>query len=257
MSYRSPRPRAAESVDLRLFCFAHAGGSVASYAGLGSLLPPGIEVRGVDLPGHGTRALESFPSDFGDLISELVDGLSPLTDVPYVLMGHSLGALIAYSIAQRIEGDRKRNRLPSMVVIAGVREPSRIPALPDPEDMNALMGFARLLGGIPEAVWSDSSALSLAARTIRADIRLMRTYRVPDGPPLECNGLLFGGFNDPLVPVCDLEAWQDRFEAAVSLHLLGQGHFFIHTEQAAFARILAKVLRDVVAAPRQADEVAE
>ena len=44
-----------EDASVRVFAFAHAGGSTAMYADWGAEIGPDVEVHRVELPGHGAR----------------------------------------------------------------------------------------------------------------------------------------------------------------------------------------------------------
>ena len=88
------------TVQLRLICFPHAGGSASSYSAWASL-PDIIEVWAVQPPGRGARAAEPA---FGSLVSyaeAVVDALQSLHG-PLAFFGHSFGSLVALKAAQTL-----------------------------------------------------------------------------------------------------------------------------------------------------------
>ena len=88
------------TVQLRLICFPHAGGSASSYSAWASL-PDIIEVWAVQPPGRGPRAAEPA---FGSLVSyaeAVVDALQSLHG-PLAFFGHSFGSLVALKAAQTL-----------------------------------------------------------------------------------------------------------------------------------------------------------
>lgn len=111
----APRPRWAlcrardDSAALRMYCFPHSGGSPGEYMRWSDRLP-GTEVWGVQLPGRGSRLAESPFTDMPELVDAVVSGLG--FTGPYVLFGHSLGALVAFETAHalRERGCRGRAR---------------------------------------------------------------------------------------------------------------------------------------------------
>ena len=69
---RSPKPN--PRAVLRLFCFPYAGGSDVTFRTWPMELPPGVEVCGIQLPGHGSRVSEAL----FDRVEPLVDALAPM-----------------------------------------------------------------------------------------------------------------------------------------------------------------------------------
>src|SRR5262245_39152921 len=90
-----PRVRAATATApmLRLFCLPYAGGGAAIFRGWPQVLPPMIEVRPIQLPGRENRISEKPFRQIVELIPLITDRLMPLLDRPFVLFGHSMGAL--------------------------------------------------------------------------------------------------------------------------------------------------------------------
>src|SRR5882724_4835947 len=89
-----PRPASAELV---LYCFPYAGGSSTAYYAWHALVPPGVSVRGVQLPGRLDR-IDSTPfATASELVAAAADAIAAdAAASPFVLFGHSMGALIAY-----------------------------------------------------------------------------------------------------------------------------------------------------------------
>jgi len=65
-------------------------------------LPSWIKVEPIELPGRGSR-MDEFPVEsYAALTQSLCDELVPTLPERYVLFGHSMGALLAYGIAQAL-----------------------------------------------------------------------------------------------------------------------------------------------------------
>ena len=92
----------ASNACLRLFAFPFSGGSAASYAPWREWLSPEIELYCVQLPGRGARMAEPLIRDMNDLQAQLLPELLPLLDKPYLLYGHSNGALMAFATANHL-----------------------------------------------------------------------------------------------------------------------------------------------------------
>src|SRR4051794_27130121 len=94
-----PRPDAR----MRLFCFPYAGGGALAYQAWPRLLPDEIEVVAVQLPGREARFREPPMTDLSTLVEALVAAMYPYETLrPFAFFGHSLGALIAFVLAQAL-----------------------------------------------------------------------------------------------------------------------------------------------------------
>ena len=105
-----------------MICFPHSGGSAGEYVRWGDLLPE-VEVLAAQWPGRGSRMAEPNVDRMEDLVAAFVDAveLAP----PFVLFGHSMGALVAYEVARAL---RARAWLgPSLLVASAHRAPGRGP----------------------------------------------------------------------------------------------------------------------------------
>ena len=115
----------------------------------GQAAPAWLDVRGIDLPGHGKRAVDwssSLPPfaarqlqplsrtalgvELAKLVVQLADELEPLLRMPYVLMGFSVGAQLCYYLT--LEFQRRKLRSPLMVLALSCVPPHCI-WLPDHE----------------------------------------------------------------------------------------------------------------------------
>jgi surfactin synthase thioesterase subunit len=75
----------------RLVCLPPAGGSASAFTAWASLLPAGVDLHALQLPGRGTRLAEPMPDAFGALLRDLIAELRIADRVPVVLFGHSWG----------------------------------------------------------------------------------------------------------------------------------------------------------------------
>lgn len=85
---------------MQLFCLAHAGASAMPYARWRKRLPRWLEVCPLELPGRGAREGEPLCQDLPALLADLRQAWSRECNGPYLLWGHSLGAMLAFELAQ-------------------------------------------------------------------------------------------------------------------------------------------------------------
>ncbi|WP_113700762.1 thioesterase II family protein [Nonomuraea lactucae] len=179
---------------LRMYCFPHSGGSAGEYLRWSGAFP-GVELWGVQLPGRGGRHAEPPLTSMAQVVSALVSEVE--FGVPFVLFGHSLGALIAYETAIAL---RER----------GLPQPAGLclsaygaPHLHEPgTDLTGLDGPAlveaieREHGPLPGHVADDPELLELMLPVLRADLTIVSTYRHTPAEPLACPLVVLGGEGD-------------------------------------------------------------
>lgn len=241
--FMCPKPNPAAQV--RLWCFPCAGGIASSYFDLARAAPDLIEVRLVELPGHGWRANEPPFQHLPDLIDALLTGLTARLQPPFAFLGHSMGAIVAFELAHAL----RRNRLPSPVHLFAAAH--RAPHLPNPDATTHLLSdsamIAKLsrLGGLPDEVLRERELLQLILPVLRADFTALDTYAYIAGPPLDCSITALGGASDNLVSRVHLEAWRKHTTADFAIRIFPGGHFFIHSARSMVIAVLFPRLEQI------------
>jgi surfactin synthase thioesterase subunit len=234
------------ATTIELVCFHHAGGGSASFHPLRRALTDlGVDVGFTlaTLPGRDTRRTEPRHTDAESCVLALADELDEqLDDRPHVLLGHSMGALLAYSLAQqRIARGR---RPPEAVVVAACRAP-HLPA--PPEDLRSLDDRAlasRLAGygGLPTEILDRPDWLALLMPTVRDDLHIVESHRPRDEPPLPCPLHVLGGFDDPLAPPEALAGWHIHSSESLPVRLYSGGHFIFRSPEPALVSAIAGIV---------------
>jgi medium-chain acyl-[acyl-carrier-protein] hydrolase len=221
----------------------------------------------VELPGRNTRLREPRPTAMAPLVAALADALGPLTSsAPFALYGHSLGAWIAYELAQELAS---RGTPPPLALFAsGVRAPSLAGAAHDPDGVEIHLlknssefwaAMERRYGHNPEL--QDPAVRRFIEPQLKADFQVSETYRpAPGRPPLACPLYVLGGDRDPRYKREQLEAWRGvagpfGFEARV----FRGGHMFLFRAEESAREVGEYVnerLRGVMAAENGAAVVA-
>jgi len=180
------------------------------------------------------------------LVSDAVVGLSRELTVPYVLFGHSLGALVAYELAHELP--RAGANAPVHLIVAGRVAPSV--TLPDASihtlaDAELIHALRTKYNAIPAEILEERDLLQLLLPGIRADFRLHETYVYRGRPPLSCGLSAYGGLRDESVTESDLLAWRSETKERFSKTMIDGDHFFVHT-RSDFTRALSVDLETII-----------
>ncbi|MGW0828065.1 thioesterase II family protein [Streptomyces sp. NPDC002845] len=228
---------------LRMFCFPYAGGGASAYAGWQRWLGTGVEVLPVQLPGREGRMPEPRFTDLSALVADLDRELGEELDGPHVLYGHSMGALVAFALAQhrRARGER----LPLALLLGAHRAP-HLPAPPIThgyvaDDMELVRGLAAL-GGLPRVLLDRPDWLAALLPVVRGDLMLCDGAGSVDRTPLPIPLHTFAGADDQLVTVPEIREWSLYSTRECETVVVPGGHFYIREQENVFLDRLSEVL---------------
>jgi len=237
------RWRPVANPRLRLFCLPHSGGGATTYRAWAGSLGSDIDIVAIRLPGRESRFREPPFSRISDLVPVLIRNLEPLLDRPHAWFGHSMGALVAFEVCRVV----RRHGLaePRRLLVSGRPAPHLKPQ--DRPTYNTsdeeFMSLVTQLNGTPFEVQHDRSAFSAFVPTLRADFRMIESYRYYPEPPFDYPISVFGGTEDRVVAVEDLDSWRIHSTAGCTIRLFPGGHFFLHKDQEKF---MAAVTADLM-----------
>lgn len=214
---------------VQLVCVPYAGGSSSVFRSWTKAMASGVELLGVDLPGHGRRFTEPLRTRVDEIVPALADEIQAVRSGPLCLFGHSLGGLLAYETARELTA---RGHGPDRLFVSAVRPPDRrvVRPLHQLGDTAMLAGLSRL-GGIPDEVLADEELVQAFLPILRADLILRETYVPADGPVLECPLTVFAGAADATVPQAELPDWAGCTRGGFEHVTLPGGHFFLHDHE--------------------------
>jgi surfactin synthase thioesterase subunit len=223
----------------RLYCYPYAGGSPGEFLRWEARLPD-LEIIGILPPGRGRRLHEPPFTRATDLVDALIRDVD--FTPPFLLFGHSLGALLAYETARAL---RDAGRAAPAALIVSAHRPPDLPHadrpihdLPDGE-------FRAIVAErypAPDELAEDPELLAEVYRTLRSDLAVFETYRHPPARPLGCPILVISGTADHWSEA-DLAGWARRTTTSCTVHLIDGDHFYVnhHPDDA------IKIIRELAA----------
>ncbi|MFJ6510716.1 thioesterase II family protein [Streptomyces sp. NPDC091406] len=222
---RITRPHPRPWASRRLVCLGFAGGGTVSFRPWARQLPVDIELRALCYPGRELRYGEKIDGGWSGLVADAADALVNEVRGPYVLYGHSMGALVAHEVAGLLQ--RQGAAGPESLVLSGHIAPqhwtgTRTDTLVGAPDV-VLSDWLEATGGAPRAVLDDPDLRAMAVDLLRTDLTAYAGYRYEPGEPLRAGIQLLVGEAErgPLH-----EGWSERTEGPWSMTTLPGGHFF-------------------------------
>ncbi|CAM4105428.1 Linear gramicidin dehydrogenase LgrE [Pseudomonas reidholzensis] len=229
---------------VNLFCLPYSGASAMVYSRWRRKLPAWLQVRPVELPGRGARMAEPLQTDLQALARQLASEQRLAANTPYALLGHSLGALLAFELAHELQA---LGCPPPLALFAcGTAAPTRREEYDgikwrEPRSDAELIDELRELQGTPEEVLANHELMSLTLPILQADFLLCGRYSYRQRPPLGCPLHVLGGDADRANPE-QLQAWGQETLGAFSVETFPGGHFFIHEHEDRVLGVLAEAL---------------
>ncbi|MFD5202970.1 thioesterase II family protein [Streptomyces sp. NPDC058375] len=231
------------SSDVRLVCFPHAGGAVTSFTGLARALAPDVEVLGVQYPGRQDRHREQPVGDIPRMAEAIAGELGELLSDgrPCALLGHSMGALVAFEVALLMRGGQASKDI-TRLFASGRVAPAGGPIPGDLVTGDELLTELQRMGGIGADVLNDPEVLAMIMPVVEADYRALAAYRMTAGSSLDCPVTVLTGDADPVVSPEEAARWQDITSAPTQLHVFPGGHFYLQDQIAQVAAVVRESL---------------
>lgn len=217
---------------VRLLCLPHAGGSASFYFPVSTALSPQIEVLAVQYPGRQDRRSEPSIGTVAELADRIHRVLGLVADDrPLAIFGHSMGAVLGFEVARRLEAD---GRAPAALFASGRRGPAthRDESVHLRDD-DGLVAELKSLSGTNTALLGDEEILRMILPAIRNDYRAIETYRRPEGGPLSTPITAMIGDDDVKSSVEEAKAWAEETTGDFALRVFPGGHFYLAAHQKA------------------------
>jgi surfactin synthase thioesterase subunit len=226
-----------------LICLPHAGASATVFHQWPAALPDDVEVFGAQLPGRSYRLSEPPFTRMAPLVRAIEAEITPHLDVPFILFGHSMGALVAFELARLLR--RGAAPVPRALIVTG----RAAPQLHRPSDLHLLpqSAFLEMLHArydMPRDQLDNEALMNLALPPLRSDFELLETWRYADDAPLDLPVSAVAGSQDTMVTRAELAAWALCTTGPFQMRQMPGSHHFLIDHRAAWLDVLGRLVRD-------------
>jgi medium-chain acyl-[acyl-carrier-protein] hydrolase len=237
------RPRPSANPKLRMFCFPHVGAGGAAFNSWLDQLPSDVELCAIRPPGRENRLREPLVDDWREFFDGLEPAVTPLLDLPFVLVGHCSGSVLAYEFARRLRA--AGSAAPAMVVLSSTDGP-RVRRIDEPPlhllPRHELLTRVVEYGGMAKQVLDDPDLMDMFGRILRADYGLVERLEYSAGPPLDVPITVLGGRHDEFVSSSAMAAWSCETSKEFTLQLLDAGHYILTEAGALVADLVRRLM---------------
>lgn len=223
---------------INLVCLHYAGGNKYSYNSFGEHLDKNINLITLELPGRGKRFDEPLLTNVNDIVDDLFEQLKAnVFKKPYAIFGHSMGAILTYLLAHKIEKSGFEN--PIHLFVSGCKAPKIKRKPPFYHDMpkDEFINKIREMGGCPEEILENDDLMALFEPSLRADFKTIETYDYQKQNPLKTPMTVFIGNNDK-VTWEEAKQWEEESVHIVDIKEFQGNHFFIFQNKAEITSLI-------------------
>lgn len=216
-------------MNYRVYCLPYAGGGVAHYHRWRRRAPGHMEFVPLCPSGRESRFNERLMTSFDEIVDDLMTVIQSHEPLPYAILGHSMGALVGYELARRLDAQGKP---PHLLLSAACRAPHFGPCKPPLHRLSDddLVQELRRRYGDQGDVFSRPEARKIFLPIIRADLEAIETHQPKSLSTLPCPIIAIGAEQDGTISPEHLQAWNDYTTASLEIVMRPGNHFFVQSD---------------------------
>ncbi|KAA5830633.1 thioesterase [Saccharopolyspora hirsuta] len=210
-----------------VLCLPFAGAGAAHFRPWEDRAGTDLQIAPLQLPGRERRIGEPAFRDVAQAVEALLpEALERAGSEPVVLFGHSLGAVLAFELAQRLAtapGTSLQRLFVSGSPGPWTKRSRRATGLPDDEFLARVQEFA----GYDHAALRFPEMRELILPTLRADVEMHENYEPSAQAPLPAPITSLRGRDDELVDTERAGEWSKATAREFDLVELPGGHMYL------------------------------
>lgn len=211
---------------VQLICFPYAGSGASLFYPWLNFLSNDFEVWAFQAPGHEELMDQALISDLEEMKRYILHKIIPIIRPPFILFGHSLGAVLAYEVAKELQ---YRNLIPELLVVSG-RQPPHLKSkmhlishLNNEDFIKEVFG----LNGTPSELMTSKDFLEMATPILRADFKLAENYQIEITEKIKCPVRVLGSTMDKWIDTQEIDEWSKTTEKSCETYIFEGDHFHL------------------------------
>lgn len=208
----------SEHTDL-LVCFPHAGAGISAFRNWPARFKNHLDIALVQLPGREDRIHEAFSTTLAELAKTISDELAASGTKKLFLFGHSMGATIAWAVAEQLWFTHRC----SPILIVSAQSPTPVVH----ETLKDLPGWFELMGEKFPAALQHPELRAMFDKTWASDIAWMNRelpHFKPCMLPVDVHTLY--GLQDSLIGRTDVAKWKSCTSRYFGIAPMQGGHLY-------------------------------
>ena len=194
-----------------------------------------MAVEVLEYPGRGVKRTQPLLYNINDLVDYAFQHtVKVIENSPYIIYGHSMGALIGYLVCKKIES-QLINR-PMRLIVSGSNPPSKM----GKENISGLSSKAFWdkiydYGGLPNEILEDKDVKTFFEPILRADFECIEKYQYDETSKKKLTipiDVFYGSEED--INNEEIVLWQKETTEKANITKLDGNHFFIFHHQEFF-----------------------
>lgn len=225
----------------QIFLLHYAGGDRNSFRPLIEELHAHFQIETPELPGRGDRMSEPPLKSKQEAVADVLEQIkrTRLKEVPYLIYGHSMGAILGFEICDAME---KEEDAPVHFVATGypgpgVKDTAPIAGLPKAE----FFAEVRKLGGISDEVMQYEELLDFFEPVLRGDFGLLEntSNQIPN---IKIKTPIYAIMGKSEKYALNIRNWVNYTEGTCECQIVNGNHFFINQN----FNYLSQVIRNLI-----------
>ncbi|MDP4176974.1 MAG: thioesterase domain-containing protein [Bacillota bacterium] len=233
---------------IKVYFFPYAGGSASAYLSWKKYIDNIIEMKPIELAGHGKRISEPLYKSIDEAVIDIYSRIShELDEGPYAFYGHSMGTILAYELIRKIRLNNKKE--PIHVFFSGRFPPYVEDAYKMGNDYSDEQIFERLIDvvGTKIQINNNKEIRDFLFPILLSDYNIVQKYDYnQEIVNLNCGISILNGNQDSYFPHEYLQLWRKCTSRECSFYEFEGDHFFINQHKKEVSDIINKTLQKLI-----------
>ena len=235
--------RRRSEAKVRLFCLHHAGGGASAFKSWLPSIPGWIDIVSLQMPGREERLSETpltFIDPLMDALSRTIRSFDP---IPYAFFGHSMGGLVSFILARKLQYAETQMAHPSHLFISATPPPRAKKAETEADLTDeSLVAEMIKLGGTPKELLESADYRNFILPAMRADAELCERLKESSLEPVDADMTIMFGQRDPMMSMTDALGWKPLTTGKFDIQPFGGDHFYLREHKDQVIDLLVKRL---------------